>query len=110
MGMVERTCWCGTKFRAREADVKRGWAKACCKSHAAHSREKKLDRNDYKYGGQKRQHDDRECDDYNAGMDCVEVSGIRGSLRSSARLMGYTDHNYEERGKRWDWTLLHIGN
>jgi len=25
--MIERTCWCGKKFQAREADVKRGWAK-----------------------------------------------------------------------------------
>ena len=72
MGMIERTCWCGTKFQAREADVKRGWAKACCKSHAAHAREKKLDRNDYKHGGQKRQNDD-EYSDHCAGMDCVEA-------------------------------------
>ena len=32
------------KFQAKLADVRRGWAKACCKSHAAHAREKKLDR------------------------------------------------------------------
>ena len=38
--MVERTCWCGKKFQARVADVKRGWAKSCCKSHAAWKREK----------------------------------------------------------------------
>ena len=50
MGMIERTCWCGKKFNAREADVKRGWAKACCKSHAAHAREKKLDRFGYGRG------------------------------------------------------------
>lgn len=38
--MVEQTCWCGTKFQAREADVKRGWGKSCCKSHASWRREK----------------------------------------------------------------------
>lgn len=38
--MVERTCWCGKKFQARLADVKRGWAKSCCKAHAAWKREK----------------------------------------------------------------------
>ena len=38
--MVERTRWCGTKFQAREADVKRGWGKSCCKSHASWRREK----------------------------------------------------------------------
>ena len=38
--MVEQTCWCGTKFQAREADVKRGWGKSCCKSHASWKREK----------------------------------------------------------------------
>ena len=38
--MVERTCWCVKKFQARVADVKRGWAKSCCKSHAAWKREK----------------------------------------------------------------------
>lgn len=50
MGMIEQTCWCGKKFQAREADVKRGWAKACCKSHAAHAREKKLDRFGFQRG------------------------------------------------------------
>lgn len=41
MKMVEVTCGCGTKFQAREADVKRGWAKSCSKSCAAKVREKK---------------------------------------------------------------------
>jgi len=50
MGMVERTCWCGKKFQAREADIKRGWAKACSKAHAAHAREKKLDRFGFQRG------------------------------------------------------------
>lgn len=48
MGMVNRTCWCGKHFQVRAADVKRGWGKACCKSHAAHAREKLLDRNGYR--------------------------------------------------------------
>ena len=47
MAMVNRTCWCGKGFQARAADVKRGWGNACSKSHAAHAREKKLDRNGY---------------------------------------------------------------
>ncbi len=50
MGMVERACWCGKKFQAREADVRRGWAKACSKAHAAHAREKKLDRFGFQRG------------------------------------------------------------
>jgi hypothetical protein len=41
MGMVERTCACGTKFFAKTADVKRGWGKSCSKSCAAIKREKK---------------------------------------------------------------------
>lgn len=41
MAMVTQTCWCGKKFEAREADVKRGWGKACCKKHAARERELK---------------------------------------------------------------------
>jgi len=72
MGMVDRVCWCGKKFQARSADVKRGWAKACSKSHAAVARERKLDRHDYKHGGQKRQRDE-DCDDYHAGLDCLEA-------------------------------------
>ena len=53
--MVQRTCWCGKGFTARAADVARGWGKACCKAHAAHAREKKLDRHDYKHGGSRSQ-------------------------------------------------------
>lgn len=52
--MIERTCWCGVKFQARQADVTRGWGRACCKAHAAHAREKKLDRFDFKNGGDRR--------------------------------------------------------
>lgn len=41
-GMVDRYCdWCGNKFSARRADVKRGWGKTCSKSCAASLREKK---------------------------------------------------------------------
>ena len=39
--MVQQVCWCGKKFEAREADVKRGWGKSCCKKHAAKARERK---------------------------------------------------------------------
>lgn len=53
MKTVEQTCWCGTVFLAKEADVKRGWGKACSKSHAAVSRERRLDRFDYKESSQK---------------------------------------------------------
>ena len=37
--MVQQVCWCGKKFEARAADVKRGWGKSCCKKHAARARE-----------------------------------------------------------------------
>ena len=47
---IEQTCWCGKKFMAKSADVKRGWAKSCSKAHAAHARELKLDRFGYKHG------------------------------------------------------------
>ena len=39
--MVQQVCWCGKRFEARAADVKRGWGKACCKKHAARARELK---------------------------------------------------------------------
>jgi predicted nucleic acid-binding Zn-ribbon protein len=43
MAMIQRTCsTCGQKFDAREADVRRGWAKCCSKSCAAKRREKRL--------------------------------------------------------------------
>lgn len=32
--MKERICKCGKKFLAKEADIKRGWAKSCSKSCA----------------------------------------------------------------------------
>ncbi len=48
--MVQQVCWCGKRFEARAADVKRGWGKACCKKHAAHAREKKLDRFGFQRG------------------------------------------------------------
>lgn len=80
MGMVERTCWCGAKFRAREADVKRGWAKACCKSHAAHARERKLDRFGFQAGNSGTFHSrtadmriTQEEADRRAGMDAQEM-------------------------------------
>jgi len=36
--MTERTCACGKRYMAREADLKRGWAKSCSKSCAARQR------------------------------------------------------------------------
>lgn len=48
MATVTQKCHCGTLFLAREADVKRGWAKSCSKSCAAVARERKLDRNGYR--------------------------------------------------------------
>lgn len=36
---VTLVCWCGTKYTARVADLSRGWARSCCKSHAATKRE-----------------------------------------------------------------------
>lgn len=55
--MVTRKCrWCKRPFQAKEADVKRGWARCCSKSCAASLREKVLDRgrpweNDEDYQG-----------------------------------------------------------
>ena len=48
--MVDMVCWCGKQYQACKADVKRGWGKACCKAHAAHAREKKLDRFGFQRG------------------------------------------------------------
>ena len=80
MRMVEQTCWCGKKFNARAADVKRGWAKACCKSHAAHAREKRLDRFGFQAGESGTFHsrmaglrDGVENADQKAGMDALEA-------------------------------------
>lgn len=42
--MTERTCAnksCGQRFMARTADVKRGWAKFCCKSCKAIKQEQR---------------------------------------------------------------------
>jgi hypothetical protein len=38
MSMIERTCACGQKYMAREADLKRGWGKSHSKSCAARQR------------------------------------------------------------------------
>ena len=35
MAHIEMICWCGSHYMAREADLKRGWALSCSKSHAA---------------------------------------------------------------------------
>lgn len=41
-GKVERKCqWCDKPFKARAADVKRGWAKFCSKSCKASEQEKR---------------------------------------------------------------------
>ena len=32
-------CFCGAEYTARKADLKRGWARACCKSCASKKRE-----------------------------------------------------------------------
>lgn len=42
MSKVDRTCkWCKKPFKARSADVKRGWALFCSKSCKAMKQEKK---------------------------------------------------------------------
>lgn len=35
MKMLNMVCRCGSKYQAREADVKRGWGKSCSKSCAS---------------------------------------------------------------------------
>lgn len=42
--------WCGKAFSAKEADRRRGWARACSKACAAKLREKKLDRFGFQKG------------------------------------------------------------
>lgn len=43
---IERKCKnCGTAFQAREADVKRGWAKFCSKSCKASEQERRTNQN-----------------------------------------------------------------
>lgn len=37
--MTERVCRCGAKFKARTADVKRGWGKFCSKRCKAREQE-----------------------------------------------------------------------
>lgn len=39
--MTQMTCKCGTVYKAREADIKRGWGKSCSKRCAAKKREGK---------------------------------------------------------------------
>ena len=51
---VKCVCACGVEFLAREADIKRGWAKSCGKSCAAQKRERELDRNGYRSGSDRR--------------------------------------------------------
>lgn len=36
---VDLICFCGTQYRARVADLKRGWGQACCRSCAAIKRD-----------------------------------------------------------------------
>ena len=46
--MVDRNCkCCGKEFTAREADVKRGWAKFCSKSCKAKKQEAKTGQHSY---------------------------------------------------------------
>ena len=33
--MINMICWCGNKYKAKQADLNRGWGLSCCKSHAA---------------------------------------------------------------------------
>jgi len=39
MASLTLVCYCGTQYVAREADIKRGWAKTCSKTCAATKRE-----------------------------------------------------------------------
>ena len=56
--MIERTCKCGQKFMAKEADVKRGWAKSCSKSCAASATNKKT--GNFKRYWQRREDNERD--------------------------------------------------
>ena len=41
MAMVEQKCRCGVVFKARRADVNRGWGKFCSKSCKANEQERR---------------------------------------------------------------------
>lgn len=51
MAIVTQTCACGTSFKAKSADIRRGWGKSCSKACAAIARERKLDRFGFQRGG-----------------------------------------------------------
>lgn len=68
--MVQQKCWCGKKFEARAIDVRRGWAKSCCKSHAAFARTRKQRAKRSISAEALRQK--AEYDTYEAGMDGLD--------------------------------------
>ena len=71
---VERKCRCGTKFMAREADVKRGWAKSCSKSCAAKKSNKETGKYmKLLYGGKRKR-----TEEYPTGT--FDMDGNDGSL------------------------------
>jgi len=43
--MIDRKCHCGAEFRARSADVARGWGKFCSKSCKAREQEARTGQN-----------------------------------------------------------------
>ena len=66
MKTIERTCRCGNKFKARVADIKRGWAKSCSKSCAALRREKTLYRSCFRKGESRSEDNDYETGGWDA--------------------------------------------
>lgn len=73
--MEERTCkWCKTKFQARSADVKRGWALFCSKSCKAMKQEKRT--------GQHRAFQERQSDDHDRAMESSTAGWDEGGWRN----------------------------
>lgn len=62
---------CKKEFEAKAADVKRGWARCCCKSCASWKREKAKGPEGFACRVSKQSEEDRI---FEVGMDCQEMS------------------------------------
>lgn len=73
MNMVEKTCRCGKKYKAREADLKRGWGKSCSKSCAAMKRTAREARGNFRIAAASSRYatrkTSRQIDDYDPSWD-----------------------------------------
>jgi len=78
MAKVQKECACGNLYMAREADLRRGWAKSCSKSCAAKRREKyptKKVRTRQRKRKNERRRRGRDFDNYNPHPFSMEALG-----------------------------------